>query len=274
MLGVFSIANILLLMIGILRPGWGGLIAVLLTSFFMSIMFPTIFALGIKDLGEHTKEGASLIVMAIIGGALFTPLIGLAYERTKSMAVSMIVPLVCYVAVAVFAFLGAHAAPFPMRWERKLKHLVPLFGHRNWIVVADSAYPAQSNPGIETWLTVEDHIALLEKIVRLTNGSDHIRANIYMDAELERVSEGDAPGVTDLREAIDRVLSGHNMRILPHEQIIAKLDQNAKLFKIAIFKSTLAIPYTSVFLELDCGYWNDKAEKRLRDALENSKTIA
>jgi hypothetical protein len=95
-----------------------------------------------------------------------------------------------------------------------------------------------------------------------------------MDAELERVSEGDAPGVTDLREAIDRVLSGHNMRILPHEQIIAKLDQNAKLFKIAIFKSTLAIPYTSVFLELDCGYWNDKAEKRLRDALENSKTIA
>ena len=54
-------------------PGWVGLVAVLLTSFFMSLMFPTIFALGIKDLGVHTKEGASLIVMAIIGGAVFTP---------------------------------------------------------------------------------------------------------------------------------------------------------------------------------------------------------
>lgn len=273
MLGVFSIINILLVTIGILRPGWGGLIAVLLTSFFMSIMFPTIFALGIKGLGEHTKEGASLIVMAIIGGALFTPLMGLVYQETNSMAVSMIVPLVCYIAVAVFAFFGAHAAPFPMRWERKLKHLVPVFGHRNWIVVADSAYPAQSNPGIETCLTVEGHIVLLEKIVRLINESDHVRANIYMDAELERVSENDAPGVTDLRMAIDRVLSGQKARILPHEQIIAKLDQSARSFKIAIFKSTVAIPYTSVFLELDCGYWNDKAEKRLRDSLENSKTL-
>ncbi len=85
--------------------------------------------------------------------------------------------------------------------------------------------------------------------------------------------ENDAPGVADIRKAIDRVLSGQNVRILPHEQIIAKLDQNAKVFKIAIFKSTFALPYTSVFLELDCGYWNDKSEKRLRDSLENSKTI-
>jgi D-ribose pyranose/furanose isomerase RbsD len=199
---------------------------------------------------------------------------GLAYQETKSMALSMIVPLVCYVAVAVFAFVGAHAAPFPMRWERKLKHLVPDFGHRNWIVVADSAYPAQSNPGIETWSTGEDHIAVLEKIVRLINESGHVRANIYMDGELDRVSEHDAPGVTDLKKALDRVLSGQNARFLPHEQIIAKLDQNAKFFRIAIFKSNLAIPYTSVFLELDCGYWNENAEKRLRDSLENSGTDA
>ncbi len=111
MLGVFAITNILLLLIGILRPGWGGLVAVLLTSFFMSLMFPTIFALGITGLGEHTKEGASLLVMAIIGGAVFTPLMGLAYQETKSMAVSMIVPLVCYVVVGVFAYWGTHLAP-------------------------------------------------------------------------------------------------------------------------------------------------------------------
>jgi MFS transporter, FHS family, L-fucose permease len=111
MLGVFSIANILLLLFGILWTGWVGLIAVLLTSFFMSVMFPTIFALGIRDLGEHTKEGASLLVMAIIGGAVFTPLMGLAYQLTKSMAVSMIVPLVCYAVVGVFAYWGVHLAP-------------------------------------------------------------------------------------------------------------------------------------------------------------------
>ncbi len=55
--------------------------------------------------------------------------------------------------------------------------------------------------------------------------------------------------------------------VLDHERIIAKLDESAKLFNVVILKSTLAIPYTSVFLELDCGYWNANAEKRLRDSL-------
>ena len=73
-MGLFALINVVLVAIGIALPGWIGLWAILLTSFFMSLMFPTIFALGIKDLGEHTKEGASLLVMAIIGGAVFTPL--------------------------------------------------------------------------------------------------------------------------------------------------------------------------------------------------------
>lgn len=107
MLGAFAIANILLLAIGIGLPGWVGLIAVLLTSFFMSLMFPTIFALGIKDLGVHTKEGASLIVMSIIGGAVFTPLMGIVFQFTGSMALSMCVPLICYLVVAGYAFKGA-----------------------------------------------------------------------------------------------------------------------------------------------------------------------
>jgi MFS transporter, FHS family, L-fucose permease len=273
MLGVFAIANILLVLIGILWTGWVGLIAVLLTSFFMSLMFPTIFALGIKDLGEHTKEGASLLVMAIIGGAVFTPLMGFAYQLTKSMAVSMIVPLLCYGAVGVFAFVGAKAAPFPRPWERRIKHLIPVFGHRNWIVVADAAYPAQSNPGIETIYTGEDHIHLLEKITQAINASGHVRANMYLDAELQQLPEEDASGVTEFRREIDRILSGRKARVLEHERIISKLDESARLFNIVILKSTLAIPYTSVFLELDCGYWNAGAEKRLRDSVPVKATV-
>jgi len=118
MLGFFALANILLLAFGISRPGWAGMIAVLLTSFFMSLMFPTIFALGIKDLGSHTKEGASLIVMAIIGGAVFTPLMGVAFQFTKSMAFSMCVPLLCYVVVVAFAFWGPRFAAAPNSSER------------------------------------------------------------------------------------------------------------------------------------------------------------
>ncbi len=159
-------------------------------------------------------------------------------------------------------------------WEQRLQYLLPLLGHRNWIVVADSAYPAQSNPGIETIYTGEDHIQVLEKIVEAINASGHIRANIYMDAELKHVREEDAPGVTALRDEINRTLSGQNARVLEHEQIIAKLDESAKLFNIVILKSTLAIPYTSVFLELDCGYWNEGAEKRLRSSVAADSVMA
>jgi len=107
LMGAYSIANIALVGIGVLFPGWLGVWAIFLTSFFMSLMFPTIFALGLKQLGPNTKLGGSLIVMAIIGGAVFTPLMGLVFEATKSMAMAMLVPLGCYVFIAYFAFVGS-----------------------------------------------------------------------------------------------------------------------------------------------------------------------
>jgi FHS family L-fucose permease-like MFS transporter len=123
MLGFFALVNIFLLGIGIVFAGWFGLIAILMTSFFMSLMFPTIFALGIKDLGPHTKEGASLIVMSIIGGAVFTPLMGVAFQFTKSMAISMSVPLACYAVVAGYAFWGSRFAPSPTLAEVRLSEV-------------------------------------------------------------------------------------------------------------------------------------------------------
>lgn len=107
LMGVYSIANVALVGIGILFPGWLGLWAVFLTSFFMSLMFPTIFALGLKGLGPNTKLAGSFLVMAIVGGAVFTPVMGLIFEATKSMAMAMLVPLGCYIFIAYFAFIGS-----------------------------------------------------------------------------------------------------------------------------------------------------------------------
>lgn len=114
LMGLFALINVVLVAIGIVFPGWAGMWALFLTSFFMSLMFPTIFALGLRELGPHTKSGASLIVMAIIGGAVFTPLIGLVFQATHSMATAMIVPLACYVCVAFYAFWGYRLAPRPV----------------------------------------------------------------------------------------------------------------------------------------------------------------
>lgn len=107
LMGYFGVANVLLVAIGVMFPGWIGLWAIFFTSFFMSLMFPTIFALGIKELGPNTKIGGSMIIMAIIGGAVFTPVMGLVFELTKSMAIAMTVPLICYAFITYYAFIGS-----------------------------------------------------------------------------------------------------------------------------------------------------------------------
>ena len=107
LLGFFAVANVTLVAFGILHPGWAGLWAILLTSFFMSLMFPTIFALGLKGLGPNTKIGGSLLVMAIVGGALIPPLMGMIADARHSIAPAYVVPLVAYLVIAGYAFAGA-----------------------------------------------------------------------------------------------------------------------------------------------------------------------
>jgi len=107
LMGAYSVANIVLVTLGVLFPGWFGLWCVFLTSFFMSLMFPTIFALGLKGLGPNTKIGGSLLVMAIVGGAVLTPAMGLIAEAAHSIAMAYVVPLFAYVFIALYSYFGA-----------------------------------------------------------------------------------------------------------------------------------------------------------------------
>jgi len=104
---IYGVINTLLVVVAILFPGWLGVWAVFLTSFFMSLMFPTIFALGIKELGPNTKLGGSVIVMSVIGGAIGPLAMGLVFKAAHSMAVSMVVPLLCYIFVTYYAYYGS-----------------------------------------------------------------------------------------------------------------------------------------------------------------------
>jgi len=107
LMGFYTLINLAMVSVAILMPGFFGAWALVLSSFFMSLMFPTIFALGIKGLGPHTKLGASMIIMAIIGGAIWTPLMGLISDKTHSMAMAMTIPFVSYVYILYYAFIGS-----------------------------------------------------------------------------------------------------------------------------------------------------------------------
>ncbi len=157
-------------------------------------------------------------------------------------------------------------------WEGKMKASLPLFGHRNWIVDADSAYPAQSRPGIETIVSGAGQIETARKVFEAIAASEHVRANIYLDQELGFVLEVDAPGLWLYRTQLAKLIESAMTIKLPHEHIIARLDQAAQLFRVLIIKTNLTIPYSTIFFELDCGYWNAEAEQRLRRAMAASAT--
>ncbi len=105
MIGFYALANVILLVVGIERPGFTGGIAIVVTSFFMSVMYPTIFALGVKGLGADTKIGGSLLVMSIAGGAVFPPLVGLVAHQSGSLALGFVVPATAFIVIALYAFI-------------------------------------------------------------------------------------------------------------------------------------------------------------------------
>jgi FHS family L-fucose permease-like MFS transporter len=105
LLTLYALANILLCVIVVMGTGPLSVYALMAIFFFESIMFPTIFALGVKDLGHHTKKASSFIIMSIVGGALVPYVMGMLAD-SRSTAFAFVVPLFCFIIVAWFGWTG------------------------------------------------------------------------------------------------------------------------------------------------------------------------
>ena len=152
-------------------------------------------------------------------------------------------------------------------WKTEVENTIQLFGHRNWIVVADGAYPKQSNPAIKTITVDASQLEVIKFVQESIEKSSHVQATIFVDKEMAFVDEKDAKGIEKYRLELAKILKAKNVNTKLHEEIISELDSSAKLFDVLIIKTNLAIPYTSVFFQLECGYWNAEAEKNLRTNL-------
>ena len=161
----------------------------------------------------------------------------------------------------------AHAAS----WQMQLNHMLPLLGHRNWILIVDSAYPLQTSPGIQTIETGASLPEVTRLVLSAVDHSIHVRPDVFMDAELPFVPEQDAPGVSRFRGQIKTVLGDRKVTSLPHAQLLQLVGSAGTAYTILVLKTTEAVPYTSVFLRLNCRYWSDDAEARLREAMKHTQ---
>jgi FHS family L-fucose permease-like MFS transporter len=130
LLGIYGACNVVLMADAVTHPGMLGAWAIVGGSFFLSIMFPTIFALGLKGLGENTKLGGSMLVMAIVGGAFFPLVLGAISRSTGSMALGYLVPLVCFGGVSLYGFLAPLVLPKPGNTDPEAGLIAAEFGKR------------------------------------------------------------------------------------------------------------------------------------------------
>ena len=169
-----------------------------------------------------------------------------------------------YLAVLCLVHLLSSLPANAQSWQTHLKDELSLMGHRNWILIVDSAYPEQVGPGIETVETNADLLDVLRTALTTMKTSIHVRPVIFLDAELPFVPDQKAPGISTYRTQLTSVLQDYQVQSRLHQSLIDEVAKDAAQYHVLVLKTQLAVPYTSVFIHLDRKYWSAENERDLR----------
>ena len=174
-----------------------------------------------------------------------------------------------YVSVLALVCLLSPLPASAQSWQSHLKNELSLLGHRNWILIVDSAYPEQVGPGIETVETNADQLDVVRTVLTTMKSSIHVRPVIFLDAELPFVPDQKAPGIAAYRTQLASLLRDHDVQSRLHQSLIDEVAKDAAQYHVLVLKTQLAVPYTSVFIHLDCKYWSAENERDLRATMSS-----
>lgn len=149
-------------------------------------------------------------------------------------------------------------------WKGAIDHQVGQLGYRNWIVLAESSFPAHSRPGTRQVNTYQSIPDVLDEVLRSLESTEHLRPRIYIPSEVQLVENDFAPGIQEFRGQLKAALHGHETTEMEQASIITLMNDAQKSFDVLVLRTTTALPYSSVFLELQPGYWDGESEARLR----------
>ncbi len=148
-------------------------------------------------------------------------------------------------------------------WRQRFGEVLPAYGHRNWILISDAAYPAQVG-AIEVLATGGDHLAIVREVMDALRAASHVRPVVRLDAELQFVTDDLVAGADGLRAELLAYMSDLEPEWMLHANLIERLGEVAQKFPVLVLKTTGMVPYSSVFVELDCGYWSPEQEAEMR----------
>lgn len=152
-------------------------------------------------------------------------------------------------------------------WLQRLNEVLPGLGHRNWIILADAAYPEMASPGIVTLSSGQSLLPVLKEVMDLLKAADHVRPDVVLDREWFELTDDECPGISRLRDEAQPLFAGLKVEPVWHADLLKSLSEISQIYTIFVIKTTSTIPYTSVFLRLECGYWGEEQERRFRERL-------
>lgn len=154
-------------------------------------------------------------------------------------------------------------------WMEAIDTEIQTLGSFNWIVIADSTFPALATKDAHILVAPARIPFVLDTTIQSIESSGHVKPRIYATRESLELSERYAPGVKQYREAVKSALAGRKIIHLPSRSIDRLLVDAGSQYRILIIKTESTLPYSSIYLELESGYWDSQSETALRKHMEN-----
>ncbi len=166
---------------------------------------------------------------------------------------------------------GCVATEDPADWKGNVNRQVNQLGNRNWIVVCEASFPAHNRPGFRQVNANEEIPEVVDYVLNALEETQNVRPKIFQTRELRVVENDFAPGIDQMRERIDSSLHGHESTELDQQSLLTLIESANERFDVLVIRTPTALPYTSVFLELQPGYWDAESEDRLRERIRKQR---
>jgi D-ribose pyranose/furanose isomerase RbsD len=156
-------------------------------------------------------------------------------------------------------------------WQAAVDRQAGQLGYRNWIVIAEASFPAHSRPGIRQVNAAADVPEVVDYVLTALEQTENVRPHVYVTRELRSVENDFAPGIDEMRKRLQSSLHGHETTELDQQSLLTLMEDANRSFDVLVIRTRTALPYSSVFLELQPGYWDVDSETRLRERIERER---
>jgi L-fucose mutarotase/ribose pyranase (RbsD/FucU family) len=178
----------------------------------------------------------------------------------------------CFVILGLaMSSLGCGMMQRDSNWKAAVANQVEQLGYSNWIVIAEASFPAQNRAGVHQVRADADISEVLTYVLDTLEQTQRVRPHPYLPRELRSLENDFAPGIDEHRKRIQIALRSHETTEIEQQSLLTLLEDANRSFDVLVIRTPTALPYSSVFLELQPGYWDSESESRLRDRISRQR---